>query len=143
MTNGMKPGSGDDPFADDEDDVDDESGSDPFDESDEPVKPTSQTDSERPSPSDPMPRVPEHPGDVDSRLPWIHRRDGVKDDRAPKTIHYTDHTLEREDELQDALETALGEDVSMTDAREAAYLVGLDRIDDVADVLREWGYDVE
>jgi len=147
MPNGMKSGSGDDPFAED-DHVDDESiddaagtdtdvdGDDPFDEESTPSEPEATSTT--------LPSIPEHPAGESSPLPWIHRRDGVKDDRGHKTIHYTDHTVKRERrELRPALEERLGDDVELTDAREAAYLVGMDHLDEVADVLREWGYDIE
>ena len=140
MPNGMKSGSGDDPFAEDDDvddvaDTDTDAG-DPFDE---------QSTTPEPDPtSTTLPGIPDHPADESSRLPWIHRRDGVKDDRDHKTIHYTEHTVKRERrELRPALEERLGDDVELTDAREAAYLVGMDHLDEVADVLREWGYDIE
>ncbi|MDB2272511.1 MULTISPECIES: hypothetical protein [Halorubrum] len=145
MPNGMKSGSGDDPFAEDDDVEDDpvddvadtdKAAGDPFDE---------QSSTEEPgSASTTLPGIPDHPADESSRLPWIHRRDGVKDDRDHKTIHYTEHTVKRERrELRPALEEQLGDDVELTDAREAAYLVGMDHLDEVADVLREWGYDIE
>ena len=145
MPNGMKSGSGDDPFAEDDDveddpvddvaDTDTDAG-DPFDE---------QSTTPEPDPtSTTLPSIPDHPADESSRLPWIHRRDGVKDDRDHKTIHYAEHTVRRERrELRPALEKRLGDDVELTDAREAAYLVGMDHLDEVADVLREWGYDIE
>ncbi|ELZ43361.1 hypothetical protein C464_16582 [Halorubrum coriense DSM 10284] len=153
----MKSGSGDDPFADDESDdqgdVDDDldaeqhgaAGDDPF------ATPPSATAEETPtsSPSetstpDALPAVPDHPADEESALPWIHRRDGVKDGRSHKTIHYTEHTLKRERrELLGAVEDELGEDIELTDAREAAYLVGMDHVDEIAEVLREWGYAIE
>ena len=152
---GMKSGSGDDPFADDdaEDDADsavsgDEGGAagdDPF------ASSPSTTDEEAPTSSssaapanDALPGVPDHPADQEHTLPWIHRRDGVKDGRSHKTIHYTEHTLKRERrELIGALEDELGEDVELTDVREAAYLVGMDHVDEIAGVLREWGYAIE
>mgnify|MGYP006287034409 FL=1 len=145
MPNGMKSGSGDDPFAEDdsadddsvEDTVDADTGtSDPFDEQASTPEPESMSTT--------LPSIPDHPADKSSRLPWIHRRDGVKDGRDHKTIHYTEHTVKRERrELRPALEEQLGDDVELTDAREAAYLVGMDHLDEVADVLREWGYDIE
>lgn len=145
MTNGMKSGSGDDPFADDGG-----SDADDIDEIDEehtskPVDDPLQKDTPAPEPrSTAMPGIPDHPSNESSRLPWIHRRDGVKDDRDHKTIHYTEHTVKRErQELRPALEQQLGDDVDLTDAREAAYLVGMSHIDEVADMLREWGYDIE
>ena len=145
MPNGMKSGSGDDPFAQD-DDVDDDrlvdepasSKADDTATDDEPTTPAPEPTSTA------TPGIPDHPSDEPSQLPWIHRRDGVKDDRDHKTIHYTEHTVKRERrELRPALEERLGDDVELTDAREAAYLVGMDHVEEVADVLREWGYDIE
>jgi hypothetical protein len=141
----MKSGSGDDPFADDNtDDVDDETTVDGPAEEDT-ADPLQEESTPAPEPtSTATPGIPDHPSDESSTLPWIHRRDGVKDDRDHKTIHYTEHTVKRERrELRPALEEQLGDDVELTDAREAAYLVGMDHVDEVADVLREWGYDIE
>lgn len=148
MPNGMKSGSGDDPFADDESDDQDEKDVDEVDKEDTPQpvdEDPLQQDAPAPEPtSTATPGIPDHPSDEASQLPWIHRRDGVKDDRDHKTIHYTEHTVKRERrELRPALEQRLGDDVELTDAREAAYLVGMDHVDEVADVLREWGYDIE
>lgn len=143
MTNGMKSGSGDDPFADDDggsdaDDIDEEHTPKPVDDPDQEDAPVPEPRSTATS------GIPDHPSNESSRLPWIHRRDGVKDDRDHKTIHYAEHTVKRErQELRPALEQQLGGDVDLTDAREAAYLVGMGHIDEVADVLREWGYDIE
>ena len=141
MPNGMKSGSGDDPFAEDGD-INDESTADAADidtdiDCDE-LSDTQSTTSDPEPMSATLPGIPNHPADESSNLPWIHRRDGVKDDRSHKTIHYTEYTLKRERrELRPALEDQLGDDVELTDAREAAYLIGMDHLDEVADVLRE------
>jgi len=145
MPNGMKSGAGDDPFADDDDQEDDvdEDSSKPASEThhEDHREDTSETDS---TSTTAMPGIPDHPGDVEATLPWIHRRDSVKDDRSHKTIHYTEHTLKRERrELLGAIEDELGDDVELTDAREAAYLVGMDHVDEIADLLQEWGYAIE
>ncbi|WP_121744838.1 hypothetical protein [Natronorubrum halophilum] len=79
-----------------------------------------------------------------SGLPWIYRRSSITDGRA-KTVqlHLQESTRERQtDALSDA-ESELGESVKKADLREAALLVGMDHIGEVADVLREWGYDFE
>lgn len=142
MPNGMKSGSGDDPFADD-DQTDDEVHEEEISQTLDGDPLQEETPASEPTPTA-TPGVPDHPSDEASQLPWIHRRDGVKDDRDHKTIHYTEHTVKRERrELRPALEERLGDDVELTDAREAAYLVGMDHVDEVADVLREWGYDIE
>lgn len=149
MPNGMKSGSGDNPFADDDSD-DDTSDDNPVDEPagrEAPSDPFEEKEAETQAP-EPMstatPGIPDHPADESSTLPWIHRRDGVKDDRDHKTIHYTEHTVKRERrELRPNLEKQLGDDVELTDAREAAYLAGMNHVDEVADILREWGYDID
>lgn len=146
---GMKSGSGDDPFAEEDDNrAGDEDDREPAEESsaagDDPFEAGETVTEEKTSRTNALPGVPEHPADGEHALPWIHRRDGVKDDRSHKTIHYTEHTLKRERrELIGALEDELGEDVELTDAREAAYLVGMDHVEDVANLLREWGYAIE
>jgi len=143
MANGMKSGAGDDPFADDDDQEDDvhEDSSNP---APEPHHEDLHEETSEPDSTSAMPGIPDHPGDVEATLPWIHRRDGVKDDRSHKTVHYTEHTLKRERrELLGAVEDELGEDVELTDAREAAYLVGMDHVEEVADLLQEWGYAIE
>lgn len=148
--NGMKSGAGDDPFADDVNEVEEEQ-TDAEQKDRQEKAPEQDTEIDRdpqrdvPEPSaDTLPGVPEHPGDADATLPWIHRRNGVKDDRTHKTVHYTDHTVKRERrDLVPGLEDVLGENVELTDAREAAYLVGMGHVDEVADQLREWGYDID
>ncbi|ELY56054.1 hypothetical protein C491_13932 [Natronococcus amylolyticus DSM 10524] len=77
-------------------------------------------------------------------LPWIYRRDSISDDR-PKTVqlHLQESTLDRQRETRRTLEGELGESVKKADLREAALLVGMTRVDEVADVLRDWGYDFE
>ncbi|SFC68124.1 hypothetical protein SAMN05444422_11476 [Halobiforma haloterrestris] len=79
-----------------------------------------------------------------SGLPWIYERDSITDGRA-KTVqlHLQDTTLDRQRQVKSDVEGELGESVKKADLREAALLVGLKRIDDVADQLREWGYDFE
>ncbi|WP_276256748.1 hypothetical protein [Halomontanus rarus] len=77
-------------------------------------------------------------------LPWIYRRSSITDGRS-KTVqlHLQESTRERQTEALSDIESELGESVKKADLREAALLVGMDHIDEVADVLREWGYDFE
>ena len=51
--------------------------------------------------------------------------------------------IDAEDDLQDSLETMLGEDVYKSDYREAAMIVAQRNPELVAEVLREWGYDLD
>ncbi|RQG93720.1 hypothetical protein [Natrarchaeobius oligotrophus] len=75
-------------------------------------------------------------------LPWIYDRDGITDGRA-KTVqlHLQQTSLDRERSVRSDIEAEFGESVKKADLREAALLVGLEHSDDVADQLREWGYD--
>ncbi|ADB62818.1 hypothetical protein Htur_3964 (plasmid) [Haloterrigena turkmenica DSM 5511] len=82
---------------------------------------------------------------TDSRgLPWIYERNSITDGRK-KTVqlHLQKSSLDRERDTRLEIEDVLGESVKKADLREAALLVGLERIDDVADQLREWGYDFD
>ncbi|GGL38993.1 hypothetical protein GCM10009037_23330 [Halarchaeum grantii] len=75
-------------------------------------------------------------------LPYIYRRDKVKDERPD--VHQLFVRSETDESARDAerdLEKLLGEDVYRLDAREAIYLAGMRHLDEAADVLREWGYD--
>lgn len=77
-----------------------------------------------------------------TNLPWIYRRNSITDGRA-KTVqlHLQDSTLDREQTARSDL--PLEETVNKADLREAAYLVGLQHLDEVAGTLREWGYDAQ
>lgn len=75
-------------------------------------------------------------------IPWIYERGNYTDGRE-KTVqlHLQQHTTNKERELVAALERTLGESVQKADVREAAYLVAMNHVDDIANQLREWGYD--
>ncbi|MXR53036.1 hypothetical protein GRX03_15670 [Halovenus sp. WSH3] len=75
-------------------------------------------------------------------LPWIYSRNSITDGRA-KTVqlHLQESTLTREREAR--TEVPIDETVNKADLREAAYLVGLQHLDEVGSVLREWGYDLD
>jgi len=117
MTNGMKPGSGSDPF-DDEPDEDDA----------ETVEETESSESDR--------------EDSSQSAPWLFVRDGVKQSRDHTfQLHLRSETRTQEKRFQTAVEERLREDVYKADLREAALLVAMENEDDVAEKLREWGYD--
>lgn len=121
MPNGMKSGSGDDPFAD-ADSGGDES------ETSEAGSDTDASDTETTTPS----------------LPWIYARENAKSQREMVQFFLRRETQTQEDEAQRELETILGEEPLVFDVREAAYQVALEEhLDDVAAKLREWGYDAE
>ena len=54
-----------------------------------------------------------------------------------------EEVIEAEGDLQDTLEDLLGEGVYKSDYREAAMVVAQRRPELVAEVLREWGYDLD
>ena len=133
MPNGMKSGSGSDPFADadsssdeEEDDADESitAGESEVDES--PETETASTNS------------------ASSGLPFIYSRTGVKQARDHTfQLHYLTETYQEEKRIQSDIEERLGEDVYKVDLREAAMKAAFENVDDIEAVLREWGYDAE
>lgn len=101
---------------------------------------TSQFTAEDDGPDEPS--VSESISSTSSGLPWIYARNGITDGRARTVqLHLQQSTLERE---RDALsDVDIEESVNKADLREAAYLVGMGHLGEVADQLREWGYDAE
>lgn len=78
------------------------------------------------------------------RLPWIHRRSSITDGREnTKQLHLQDATVDLEREQRSEIESLLGESVKKADLREAALIIGLAHVDEVAEQLQEWGYAVE
>jgi DNA-binding SARP family transcriptional activator len=76
-----------------------------------------------------------------SDVPWVLRRDAVKDDRPHvHQLFVRDDTDGRARRAESRLEERLDMDVYRLDAREAIYLVGMDHLDEVAELLEEWGY---
>jgi len=139
---GFKSGSAGDPFSSDEDDED-------IDDEPDGAGASAVIDAE-PSPDRDARRDDRDDGDEtvsastsSSGLPWIYERDSITDDRTTVQLHLQDESVDREREGKADVETVLGESVKKADLREAALLVGLDHVDEVADQLREWGYDFE
>ncbi|GAB7011671.1 hypothetical protein [Halorubrum trueperi] len=86
----------------------------------------------------------DHGESTPSDIPWILRRNSITDGREQTVqLHLQQGTLETQRTQKIAIENRLGESVRKADLREAALLVGLQRVDDVADVLEEWGYALE
>lgn len=130
MGNGMKSGAGEDPFenidaTDAEQEAEPETGSDPvLDANDEPDSSGS--------------------SEVSTTLPWRYARENVKADRDMVQFYLQAETKAIESQAEADLEAMLNESVLTFDLREAAYRVALQQhLDDVADQLREWGYDVD
>jgi hypothetical protein len=132
----MKSGAGDDPFADDEASAETEAAE---------VDSTATT-----SPVDDGTGPADAPDDDRSRdqspdgadIPWVLRRDSVKGER--DHVHQfflRDEAARGERTLRSDVEDRLDTDVSKLDLREAAYLVAMNHPDEVAETLREWGYD--
>lgn len=124
----MKEGTGGDPFADD-----------PIDSSDD-----NETDT-RTAASDTMSETTTTPSTNDESrdsLPYIYRRDTVKDGRDQVPFFLRDHVQELEDEFIEQLEDRLDKNVYKADAREAALEIAFEnRVGEAAKRLREWGYD--
>lgn len=75
-------------------------------------------------------------------LPWIYQRNSITDGRVQTVqLHLQQATVDREhDALRDI---PMGDRPEKADLREAAYLVGLTHLEEVAGVLKSWGYDEE
>ena len=136
----MKSGTGDDPFADpfeeDDDSAESEQVEDAEDVGDADTEPASEPD-ETNSSSEANPAKPD-----DSHIPWVLRRSSVKDDRPNVTQFFLrDETDRAERRLRSDVEEILDKDVYTLDLREAAYLVAMEHPDEVASMLRDWGYD--
>lgn len=130
MTNGMKSGSGEDPFEDLET-SDEETESEGVEDTDDSVVAESRGDN----------GVSRNRG---TSLPWKYARENVKADRDMVQFYLQQETKAIESQAEADLEDMLGESVLTFDLREAAYRVALQQhLDDVADYLREWGYDVD
>lgn len=77
-----------------------------------------------------------------SSIPYKQRREKVNAGREQVPYFLREHVIDAEDELQDSLESMLGETVYKSDYREAAMVVAQRNPELVAEVLREWGYDL-
>lgn len=129
MTDGMKSGAGSDPFDDD-----DEGASQSEEKNGQEASTTAEGKTERKTEDESMSR-----SDRED-LPYIFRRNGVKDDRKMIQYFLRDDTEDLEAEVKRAVEQDLDTDVYLTDLREALVRVGAEHVDEVADELREWGY---
>jgi hypothetical protein len=76
-------------------------------------------------------------------IPYKLRRDRVNEGREQVPFFLREDVIDAEDELQNSLETMLGEDVYKSDYREAAMIVAQRNPELVAEILREWGYDLD
>lgn len=76
-------------------------------------------------------------------LPYKLRRNKVNEGREQVPYFLREEVIDAEGDLQDTLEEILGETVYKSDYREAAMVVAQRNPELIADVLREWGYDLE
>lgn len=76
-------------------------------------------------------------------IPYKLRRDKVNEGREQVPYFLREEVIEAEQGLQNSLEAMLGEDVYKSDYREAAMVVAQRNPELVAEVLREWGYDLD
>ncbi|NHX37586.1 MULTISPECIES: hypothetical protein [Halolamina] len=127
----MKKGTGDDPFADEEpeESEDEQSAEEPS-----AVSEPSMSDSE-----------PASPTRETATLPYYQRRSSVKEDRDDVLQFFVrEDTAQGEDDLERAVADELDirpKELYKLDLREAALLVAMEHPDEVADKLREWGYE--
>ncbi len=127
----MKKGTGDDPFADDE-----------------PEEPEDEQPVEEPSTvSEPImsDSEPASPPTETTSLPYYQRRSSVKEDRDDVLQFFVrEDTAQGEDDLERAVADALDirpKELYKLDLREAALLVAMEHPEEIADKLREWGYE--
>jgi hypothetical protein len=76
-------------------------------------------------------------------IPYVLRRSKVNEGRDQVPFFLREPVVEGGTELQERLEAMLGEEVYKSDYREAAMVVAQRRPELVAEVLREWGYDLD
>lgn len=76
-------------------------------------------------------------------IPYKLRRSKVNEGREQVPYFLRAEVIEAESDLRDTLEARLGETVYKSDYREAAMIVAQRHPDLVAEVLREWGYDLD
>jgi hypothetical protein len=78
-----------------------------------------------------------------SSIPYKLRREKVNEGREQVPYFLREEIIDAEDKLQSELEELLGEDVYKSDYREASMVVAQRNPELVAEILREWGYDLD
>ncbi|WP_202613911.1 hypothetical protein [Halostella pelagica] len=76
-------------------------------------------------------------------LPYKIRRNKVNEGREQVPYFLREEIIEAETELQETLQDRLDETVYKSDYREASMVVAQRNPELVAEVLREWGYDLD
>lgn len=127
---GFKQGSTSSPFEDNEDDDEEQADRTPS----ETPEPTVEGDELTPS---------QNPRSSTTDVPYIARRrangESTQWQRSRITFYVRDHVEAGERELKNEVETALGEEVTKFDLREAAYIVAQENPEAVAEKLEEMG----
>lgn len=77
-----------------------------------------------------------------SAIPYKLRRNKVNEGREQVPYFLRAEVIDAESDLQESLEEMLGESVYKSDYREASMVVAQRRPELIAEVLREWGYDL-
>jgi hypothetical protein len=129
---GMKKGAGEDPFADD--DPADGEGADEGDDRSASVATTDEETAAEEAGTTAAERT------QSIQIPYKFRRDGVQDGRSRVPLFLQSETKTAERDALRELEDRFGDDVSLTDLREALVMVGLDHLDEAEEHLEEWGY---
>lgn len=131
---GMKEGAGEDPFAEDEDNVvsgppesEGTAGANVADRDSSMSSGGESTDTRQQS-------------NQQIQIPYKFRRDGVQDGRDRVPLFLQEGTKRSEREALRELEERFDADVSLTDLREALVIAGLGHLDEVEGQLEEWGY---
>jgi len=129
----MKKGTGDDPFAEEEPEEPEAEAEQPTDEESDTAA-LSMGDTEPVSTSTDT-----------TTLPYYQRRSSVKEDRDDVLQFFVrEDTAQGEDDLERAVADELDirpKELYKLDLREAALLVAMEHPREVADKLREWGYE--
>jgi len=130
---GMKEGAGEDPFADTSDTGDNE----PVEQETETKKTPSETHEEE---EHTRQASESHPTSQQIQIPYKFRRDGVQDNRDRVPLFLMQETKQAERDALREMEERFGDNVSLTDLREAVMRAGLSELDTVENTLQEWGY---
>lgn len=129
---GMKEGAGEDPFADTTDSTDTKSP-------EETAEATEASDNQDTS-GHTNQSSSSHSNSQQLQIPYKYRRDGVQDGRDRVPLFLMEETKQSERDALREMEERFGDNVSLTDLREAVMKVGLAELDAVENALEEWGY---
>ncbi|MFD1588173.1 hypothetical protein ACFR9U_14420 [Halorientalis brevis] len=142
---GMKEGLGDDPFADDTAESTSESSATNSVKADTGGQSANTDVEQADTRSDVNPTDTASESTGSRTLPYIYKRDAVKDGRSQRPVFLRDYNEDRIPELTDAVEDDLGESVPKTDVLEAALETAIENPEMVAATLRtdRYGYDWE